>query len=229
MYYVSSRYYDPEVGRWINTDAIEMLGERRDILSLNLFMYCANDPVDDKDYLGYLGLIIAMAIGAVFGVFVQYTIDVLCNLIQGKRSYFKPSSTVWDYIAAGLSGALAATGIGKMAAIFAGALISVMTAVVNNVSKGKRTNGLDILLSAVIGAISGFIGGSGANLKKVSGVIKISKSVLKTAVSPKKIAMYLGKIKNAVISTIINAIRYVVSAVAGVVGGQGKKYIMGLI
>ena len=116
-----------------------------------------------------------------------------------------------------------------MAAIFAGALIAVMNTVANNVSQGKKTRGLDVLLSAVVGAISGCIGGSGANLKRVSGVVKVSKSVLKTAVSPKKIAMYLGKIKDAAINTIINAIRYIISAVAGAVGGQGKTYIMGLI
>ena len=40
---------------------------------------------------------------------------------------------------------------------------------------------------------------------------------------------YCSNIKSAVIATIINAIRYIVSAVAGVIGGQGKKYIMGMI
>lgn len=73
------------------------------------------------------------------------------------------------------------------------------------------------------------IGGSGANLKNVSGVVSVSKSVLKTAVSPKKIARYLDKIKNAAISTIINGIRYILSAVAGAIGGAGKNYIMGMI
>ena len=229
MYYLQSRYYNPNTGRFINADAIEMLGSSGTNISYNLIVYCENEPIKGKDILGYLGLVCAMAIGAVFGVFVQYAIDVLSNFILGAKNCFKPKASLWDYITAGLSGALAATGIGKMAAVFAGALISVMNTVANNIAKGKKTNGLDVLLSAVIGAISGWIGGSGANLKKVTSVVKVSKSVLKTAVSPKKIAMYLGKIKNAAIKTIMNAIRYVFSAVAGAVGGQGKKYIMGLV
>lgn len=105
----------------------------------------------------------------------------------------------------------------------------VMNTVANNIAKGKKTSGLDILLSAVVGAISGWLGGSGANLKKATSVVSVSRAVLKRAVSAKKIAMYLGKIKNAAINTIISAVRYVISAVAGAVGGQGKKYIMGLV
>ena len=226
MYYLQSRYYDPQLARFINADAIELLGISGSPASYNLIAYCENEPTKGKDVYGYLGLFIAMAIGAVFGLLVQYVVDALCNLIDGEKTWYKPRSSVWDYITAGLSGALAATGIGKTTAIFAGAFVSVANTVANNISRGKKTQGLDILLSAVVGAISGCIGGSGANLKNVAGVVTVSKAVLKTAVSPKKIAMYLGKIKSVAISTVINAIRYVISAVAGAVGGLAKKHIM---
>ena len=81
----------------------------------------------------------------------------------------------------------------------------------------------------MVGLICGFIGGSGANLKEVNGVVKQSKTILKTAVSPKKIAMYSAKIKSAIVSTIVSAIRYIVSAVANAVGGAGKRYIRELV
>ena len=38
LYYVSSRYYDPEIGRWINADGQLTTGS--DLTGLNLFAYC---------------------------------------------------------------------------------------------------------------------------------------------------------------------------------------------
>ncbi|MDD6263310.1 MAG: hypothetical protein PUA83_09555 [Clostridiales bacterium] len=43
MYYVSSRYYDPELGRWINADGYVSTGQSR--LGNNMFAYCLNNPV----------------------------------------------------------------------------------------------------------------------------------------------------------------------------------------
>ena len=43
FYYVSSRYYDPEVGRFINADSLVSTGQG--ILGNNMFAYCLNNPV----------------------------------------------------------------------------------------------------------------------------------------------------------------------------------------
>ena len=51
FYYVSSRYYDPEVGRWINADSFATTGEG--VLSCNMFAYCYNDPVNKGDSDGH--------------------------------------------------------------------------------------------------------------------------------------------------------------------------------
>ena len=50
FYYVSSRYYDPEVGRWINADGFVSTGQ--DIIGYNMFAYCGNNPVNRKDPTG---------------------------------------------------------------------------------------------------------------------------------------------------------------------------------
>ena len=50
FYYVSSRYYDPEVGRWINADGFVSTGQ--DIIGHNMFAYCGNNPVNRKDPTG---------------------------------------------------------------------------------------------------------------------------------------------------------------------------------
>ena len=52
LYYLMSRYYDPVVGRFINSDAI--MGVNSDMTTYNLFVYCGNNPVSRKDSTGYV-------------------------------------------------------------------------------------------------------------------------------------------------------------------------------
>lgn len=50
LYYLQSRYYDPEVGRFINPDAYASTGQG--ILGANMFAYCDNNPVIYADCSG---------------------------------------------------------------------------------------------------------------------------------------------------------------------------------
>ena len=59
MYYLQSRYYDPELGRFINIDAFVSTGQG--IIGNNMFVYCNNNPVNIYDpdgrcsrFLGFL-------------------------------------------------------------------------------------------------------------------------------------------------------------------------------
>ena len=51
LYYVSSRYYDPVVGRWLNSDSI-VSGIGGDVRGYNTFAYCFNNPTNMVDYTG---------------------------------------------------------------------------------------------------------------------------------------------------------------------------------
>ena len=53
---------------------------------------------------------------------------------------------------------------------------------------------MDFAWATGAGALSEIIGGEGIDGANISGIMKTSKSMLKTLVSPKKIAMYSGKI-----------------------------------
>lgn len=47
LYYLNSRYYNPSWGRFISPD--NKLNSNQDILSYNMYIYCSNNPVNNKD------------------------------------------------------------------------------------------------------------------------------------------------------------------------------------
>ena len=51
LYYLNSRYYDPQTGRFINADTIG--GQVGDLNSHDVFAYCENNPVSRMDSTGY--------------------------------------------------------------------------------------------------------------------------------------------------------------------------------
>ena len=53
FYYLQSRYYDPEIGRFINADSYAST-DATGLLSTNMFAYCENNPVMRVDPTGEL-------------------------------------------------------------------------------------------------------------------------------------------------------------------------------
>ena len=51
LYYLQTRYYDPELGRFISQDSIEY-ADPETINGLNLYAYCGNNPVMNVDPTG---------------------------------------------------------------------------------------------------------------------------------------------------------------------------------
>ena len=52
-YYLQSRYYDPETGRFINADEVLLPLSLREHKNLNAFRYCSNNPIHNVDPNGY--------------------------------------------------------------------------------------------------------------------------------------------------------------------------------
>ena len=79
FYYVSSRYYDPEIGRWISPEPNVDNGEFDEgagLIGYNVYAYCANNPVMYKDDTGesitlciLIGAGIGLIAGGVFGAY----------------------------------------------------------------------------------------------------------------------------------------------------------------
>jgi len=83
MYYLNSRYYNPQTGRFINADG--MLGQLGDIQSTNMYAYCANNPVMYLDPSGEWAIFAAFAsigpIGwAIIAVVVIAAVVIATNL-----------------------------------------------------------------------------------------------------------------------------------------------------
>lgn len=52
LYYLESRYYDPEIGRFISPDSIEYINPEH-VNGLNLYAYCNNNPIMALDSRGF--------------------------------------------------------------------------------------------------------------------------------------------------------------------------------
>ena len=50
LYYLQSRYYDAEVGRFVSVDGFVSTGQG--IIGTNMFAYCGNNPVNRADVTG---------------------------------------------------------------------------------------------------------------------------------------------------------------------------------
>ncbi len=117
IYYLNSRYYDPETGRFVNADKVQILDSVKILINgMNLYSYCNNNPTNYFDpngeflialILGFLAL--ATIVGAVVGGITAYE--------NGERGW-----ALVGKIFLGAAFGLAAGGaVVATAAIFAGA------------------------------------------------------------------------------------------------------------
>ena len=53
MYYLQSRYYDPQIARFVNADAAMYIGGGGSIVSYDIFVYCENNCINFIDYYGH--------------------------------------------------------------------------------------------------------------------------------------------------------------------------------
>lgn len=110
LYYVSSRYYHPELGRFISIDSMDVLvATLMALTDKNLYAYCDNNPVMRKDVNGELWIA-----AVVIGLATQYAGDVVQNLFEGKRGtdIFEVRSSAGEYLAAGITALIPGSGFG---------------------------------------------------------------------------------------------------------------------
>ncbi|MEE0140730.1 MAG: RHS repeat-associated core domain-containing protein [Coprococcus sp.] len=172
MYYLKSRYYQPEICRFISADTIEVLDCQGDLNDKNLYAYCDNNPVMRVDTGGQiwitLGIMaagggIGMVIGAASSAITQY-------MFNGEINW---KSVGVAAVGGFVSGAVAASPLGLTGQIGVGAAVGAVSYVADCKVNGSVLKVDELAVSAAAGAVSGGIGGSGANqYKALSNTIK---------------------------------------------------------
>ena len=97
LYYLITRYYDPETGRFISPDGIEYLAPEQ-LNGLNLYAYCNNNPVMNVDPDG------TFALGAFLIGLAIVGITALLNAVDGGVSAVINEQDFWTGAAAGFIG-----------------------------------------------------------------------------------------------------------------------------
>ena len=133
LYFLKTRYYDPEIGRFITIDDISYL-DPESINGLNLYAYCGNNPVMYYDPTGHLAFFIITAIiGAVIGlgltVYSDYADDgKIFNGSIGLCSYL--GNTLVGGAIGAFAGTAIAPGIGTVAGAAVETILSMGASVV---------------------------------------------------------------------------------------------------
>ncbi len=146
LYYLKSRYYDPELGRFISPDNVDVIAATpMGLTDKNLYAYCDNNPVMRADKDGEFWLV-SIAVGLA----TRYIGDVIENLFDGKTGadIFIPKSSIGEYIAAGVTALIPGTGLG-------GALVRNIVAegitAVEDIALGNEVNVVDSMINIGIG------------------------------------------------------------------------------
>ena len=90
FYYLGSRYYDPETGRFINADGTVNTGQG--ILGNNMYAYCLNNPVNMSDEGGGAAMPLMPPGGGDIAALITSSLHI--NVLNGRVV------TSWDHEAA---------------------------------------------------------------------------------------------------------------------------------
>ena len=151
FYYVSSRYYDPEICRFINADDASYLGVNGDFISYNLFTYCLNNPVNRFDADGNWSMpnwlkvtvgAVAIAGLAVATVCTGGAAAVVCGAALSGAIAGGASGAVIGAIGGGISGGWQGALDGACSGFMSGTLIGGVTGAASaglNIATGATT------------------------------------------------------------------------------------------
>lgn len=172
LYYLNSRYYNPEWGRFINADS--NLGNPGELLTHNVFAYCANNPVMYEDQSGHFFMLITGLVGAAVGGIVAAATGK--NVLAGMA----------------IGGAIGLTGGAGAAYIAAGSAFASTSAVMTGFGIGA-TGGGTIVIGETMRRVVSYADSIGAEVYKGFKFYDKVKDVFGT-----RVANLIGGIDNAV-------------------------------
>ena len=97
LYYLISRYYDPNTGRFISPDHISVIAmSPTELTDKNLYAYCDNNPIMRIDATGNSWTAVRIVAGAALNVLTSF----LGSLVTGEEYTWK--NVLWDAAIGGL-------------------------------------------------------------------------------------------------------------------------------
>ena len=159
MYYLQSRYYDPEICRFINADDISCLSANGDFASYNLYAYCGNNPVSRKDDGGKFWHIVA---GAALGGILAGVATAISCVANGDDLEKAVGKILVSTACGAIGGALAATGIGVAGQMIIGGVLGAAESAANQMIDTGSIDPVELGIATVSGVVGGFTGGNGA-------------------------------------------------------------------
>ncbi|MFQ9053571.1 MAG: RHS repeat-associated core domain-containing protein [Oscillospiraceae bacterium] len=176
LYYLSSRYYNPAWGRFINADtaAVVAASPNKANWDKNLFAYCDNNPISRKDDGGeFWHLVVGAAIGGIIGA------------VSAAASGGDAIDMAIGFLAGAGGGALAASGAGVFVQAVGGAAIAMTSNAAQQANKmyiSKKQESFDVgdmLIDGAVGLVCGAWGGNGASYGNSGGIMAAGKQLFK--------------------------------------------------
>ena len=165
LYYLQSRYYNPEIGRFINADNYPTTGQG--LTGNNMFAYCGNNPVSRKDDGGeFWNFVIGAVVGAVIGA-VTTAVDAVKEGGWAALTSGKTWAKIGVSAGCGaINGTVAASGahmfIGGAVGSATGFVESLSHELIDNNGKMSTESWLNVATDTAVGFLGGLAGGNGA-------------------------------------------------------------------
>ena len=125
MYYLQSRYYDPQVGRFVNADVISVLGVSGTVIGYNLFTYCESAPINRIDEHGFFSATVTRTGNNKYRFNAYFTDSDIRNIKAGILTAGAIAAMSLGIV--GAAGGIPSMGISAVAAGIAAAIVSGIT------------------------------------------------------------------------------------------------------
>ena len=176
LYYLNSRYYNPEWRRFISPDDTGYL-DPDSVNGLNLYAYCLNNPVMYSDPYGttawwewLLGglVVVGLAVGSIVtggavaavlaGAAIGGAISYGTQAVSGELDW---GQFALDIGVGALNGAIAASGLARATVTVLGGVIGSGSSIASDLINGNSVNWGKAAIGGLIGVAAGFLGGAG--------------------------------------------------------------------
>lgn len=178
IFYLNSRYYDPEIERFISVDspAVPTISPEKTNWDKNIYAYCDNNPISRKDSDGNVWLQ-AMLIGGLIGAGIGAATSIITqSIFEGEVKW----RTVLVDLATGfVGGAIAASPLGMAWQVYFGAAINAISYNVDCYVNNQQATDGGTIAAIVGGIVSVGIGGKGPNSDyEIDNIVDKSKKII---------------------------------------------------